>query len=165
METITGTPKELSMQLSKLEQNKVYELKRYRPIRGTQANRYFHKLINELARYNRSLGHTVSDEDMKIAINTSYGTLKTDDNGNTEYIVTRKGTEITEVYPYAVRYKSTDTADYWKLYKRTSELDSHEFWQLIKGLETECKDVGIKTLDDIEFERMMTEYDKEMKGE
>ncbi len=161
METITGTPKELSIQLFNLQQDKIYELKEYHPLRGIQANRYFHKLINELARYNRSLGHAISDEDMKVAINVSYGTLRTSDDGLPVYIATRKGTDVTEVYPYAVCYKSTDTVDYWKFYKRTSELDSHEFWQLIKGLEAECKDVGIKTLDDIEFEKMMEEYDKE----
>ena len=50
--------------------------------------------------------------------------------------------------------------DFYVFYKRTHELNSKEFWQLIKGVENECKKVGIKTLDDVEFERLMNNYGK-----
>ena len=48
-------------------------------------------------------------------------------------------------------------------YKRTHNLDSKEFWQLIKGLEWECEKVGIETLEEKEFKKMMEEYEKDYK--
>lgn len=161
MKTITGTPKELAMYLFNLDQSKVYEIKEYKPVRGLQANKYFHKLINELARYNRNSGYAISDEEMKIHINTSYGTLAIDENGKIAGAIVPKNFDISKYYPYAKLYKTDESNDYYLFYKRTHELDSKEFTQLIRGLEQECKDVEIPTLDDLEFERMMREYEKE----
>lgn len=160
MKTIVGKPKDLAMSLFALNQDKEYEIKEYHPLRGTQANKYFHKLINELAKYNRSSGYAISDEEMKIIINLSYGTIATDKNGKVKGAKVPRGTKMEEFYPYAKCYKSEGDYDCYIFYKRTSELDSKEFFQLIKGLEQECKDAGIKTLDDIEFEKMMEEYEK-----
>lgn len=159
MKNIIGKPREIATMLFTLEQEKEYELKEYKSIRGLKANAYFHKLINELAKYNRSIGHAISDDEMKININLSYGTIATDENGNITGAMVPKGTDMQNFYPYAKWYKSTDTCDCYYFYKRTHELNSKEFWQLIKGLERECKDVGIATLDDLEFERMMREYE------
>ena len=161
MKNIIGKPREIATMLFTLEQDKEYELKEYKPIRGLRANAYFHKLINELAKYNRSIGYAISDDEMKININLSYGTIAKDENGNIVGAMVPKGTSMQSFYPYAKWYKSTDTCDCYYFYKRTHELNSKEFWQLIKGLERECKDVGIATLDDLEFERMMREYEKE----
>lgn len=161
MKTITGSPKELSMQLFNLDPNKIYQIKEYIPIRGPKANRYFHKLINELARYNRSIGYAISDEEMKININLSYGTLATFEDGRVKGAKVPKGTIIEEIYPYSKWYKEDDECDCYMFYKRTSELSSKEFWQLIKGLEVECKKVGIETLDDKEFNEMMKAYGEE----
>lgn len=160
METITGTPKELSIQLFNLDQEKIYELRVYHPVRGTQANKYFHKLVNELARYNRSTGYAISDEEMKISMNLAYGTLAIDDFGQVQSAKVPHGTNMKKWYEYSKKYKQDDGFDYYIFYKRTHELNSKEFYQLIKGVEAECKEVGIKTLDDIEFERMMQEYEK-----
>lgn len=159
MKNIIGKPREIATMLFTLEQDKEYELKEYKPIRGLKANAYFHKLINELAKYNRSIGHAISDDEMKININLSYGTIATDENGNITGAMVPKGTDMQNFYPYAKWYKSTETCDCYYFYKRTHELNSKEFWQLIKGLERECKDVGIVTLNDLEFERMMREYE------
>lgn len=163
MKNIIGKPREIATMLFTLEQDKEYELKEYKSIRGLKANAYFHKLINELAKYNRSIGHAISDDEMKININLSYGTIAIDENGNITGAMVPKGTDMQNFYSYAKWYKSTDTCDCYYFYKRTHELNSKEFWQLIKGLERECKDVGIPTLDDLEFERMMQEYEKECK--
>lgn len=163
MKNIIGKPREIATMLFALEQDKEYELKEYKPIRGLRANKYFHKLVNELAKYNRGIGFAISDEEMKININCSYGTIATDENGKIIGAMVPKGANIKKYYPYVKWYKSTDTCDCYYFYKRTHELNSKEFWQLIKGLERECKDVGIPTLDDLEFERMMQEYEKEWK--
>lgn len=162
MSAITGTPRELSMQLFALDKDKIYEIKEFKALRGTKANRYFHKLVNELARYNRSNGFAISDDEMKIEINLRYGTLAVDSNQVVKGAKVPKSFNMQELYPYSKKYKEEDGLDCYIFYKRTSELNTLEFTQLIKGLEVECKDVGIKTLDDIEFDRMMAEYEKEL---
>lgn len=163
MEKIIGKPKELSPLLFTLDQEKLYEIKEYKPLRGLQANKYFHKLINELARYNRSIGHAISDEEMKIDINLSYGTIATDENGKIQGAKVPKGTDMTKWYEYSKWYKEENGCDCYLFYKRTHELNTKEFYQLIKGLEKECRDVGIPTLEDLEFESMMREYEESIK--
>lgn len=158
---ITGKPQELASNLFLLDKDKVYEIKEYKSLRGTQANRYFHKLVNELARYNRSIGFAISDDEMKIEMNISYGTLAVDDNGKIVGVKVPKGTDIKSFYPYAKKYKEEDNCECYLFYKRTSQLNTLEFTQLIRGVEVRCKAVGIKTLDDIEFEKMMEEYERE----
>ena len=161
---ITGKPEELAMCLFKLDKDKIYEIKEHKEIRGLQANKYFHKLVNELARYNRGIGHAISDDEMKRNINISYGTLATGEDGQILGAKVPKGTNMYNFYPYAKWYKREDNCDCYLFYKRTHELNSKEFYQLIRGLEEECKNVGIKTLDDLEFEEMMKSYDEERNG-
>lgn len=161
MKTITGTPRELSTQLFVLEPDKVYEIREYKELRGLQANKYFHKLVNELARYNRSIGYAISDEEMKINMNLSYGTIDTFDDGKVKGAKVPKGTNMQEIYEYSKWYKTEDECDCYIFYKRTHLLNTSEFTQLIRGVEVECKNVGIKTLDDLEFEKMMNEYERE----
>lgn len=160
---IKGKPRELSTLLFTLDQDKAYELKEYKSLRGTQANKYFHKLVNELAKYNRGIGFAISDEEMKIEVNIQYGTIATDVNGNISGAMVPTGTDMKSFYPYAKKYKSDNKYDYYIFYKRTHELNTQEFTQLIRGVEVLCKNVNIPTLDDLEFERIMQEYEKECK--
>lgn len=102
---ITGYPYELAQRLFELDKDKKYTITEYKKIRGTQANRYFHKLVNELAKYNRSTGYAIGDEEMKIEINTSYGTLSTFEDGRIKGAKVPKGTNIQEFYPYAKNIK------------------------------------------------------------
>lgn len=164
MKKITGKPEELVRSLFQLDKDKLYEIKEYKKLRGLQANKYFHSLVNELARYNRGIGHAISDDEMKININLSYGTIAKDDNGKIIGAKVPKGTNINEFYPYAKWYKSEENCDCYMFYKRTSELDSKEFWQLVKGLEIECQKVGIETLEDKQFKEMMKEYERDCKS-
>lgn len=164
MKKITGKPEELARSLFQLDKDKLYEIKEYKKLRGLQANKYFHSLVNELARYNRGIGYAISDDEMKININLSYGTIAKDDNGKIIGAKVPKGTNINEFYPYAKWYKSEADCDCYMFYKRTSELDSKEFWQLIKGLEVECQKVGIETLEDKQFKEMMKEYERDCKS-
>lgn len=161
MNTISGTPRELSAMLFSLEQDKVYEIKEQVLKRGLQANKYFHKLINELARYNRSIGHAISDEELKRNINLAYGTIATE-NGKILGAMVPAGTDISKFYEYAKWYKNMNGCDCYVFYKRTSELSTREFWQLLKGLENECREVGIETLEDKEFREMMERYEDEI---
>ncbi len=157
---IVGKPEELVKYLFKLDRDKFYEIKEYKKARGNQANRYFHKLINELARYNRGIGHAISDDEMKININLAYGTIATDNDGIILGAKVPKGTNFENFYPYVKWYKEEDNCDCYIFYKRTSELNSKEFWQLIKGLEKECQMVGIEILEERELRLMMEEYER-----
>lgn len=159
--TITGTPKELAPNLFLLDQNKVYEIKEHKNLRGLKANSYFHKLINELARYNRSVGFAISDEEMKIDINLKYGTIATLEDGSLYEVILPNNVDFQERYEYSKRIKTNGVYTWWICYKRTHELNTQEFTQLLRGLEVECKEVGIKTLDDIEFEKMMEAYEND----
>ena len=96
---ITGKPEELATQLFKLDKDKLYEIKEYKKLRGSQANRYFHKLVNELARYNRGIGHAISDDEMKININLNYGTIATSNDGSVLGAKVPKGTNLEGFYP------------------------------------------------------------------
>ncbi len=156
---VVGYPNELAQALFNLDKDKKYQLTEYKEIRGLQANKYFHLLINELARYNRGNGFAISDDQMKIDINLQYGTLARFEDGRVQGAKVPKGTDMSEFYPYAKKYKEEDGYDCYMFYKRTSELNTQEFCQLIQGLEKECQEVGIKTLTDIEFEKMMEEYE------
>lgn len=139
------------------------EIKKEVKKRGLQANKYFHSLINEYASYQRQKNIVVSDEEMKIKINLSYGTIAKDENNKVVGVKVPKGTKIESFYPYAKWYKQDDNCDCYIFYKRTSELNTKEFAQLIKGLEAECKDVGIETLEDKEFKEMMEDYERSYK--
>ncbi len=160
MKSYSGTPKELATILFSLQQDKVYEIKEVKKTRSLSANAYFHKLINELARYNRSVGFAISDEEMKIDINLKYGTIDVRDGALYEAILP-KDFNFQEKYEYAKKVKSNGVYNWWVCYKRTHELNTQEFTQLLRGLEVECKEVGIKTLDDIEFEKMMEAYEND----
>lgn len=159
---ITGKPEKLAMELFKLDKEKIYEIKEFEKLRGSQANKYFHKQINQLARYERGLGHAISDEEMKIEINLQYGTIATSDNGKVIGAKVPTGTDIKKYYPYSKWYKKDeDDCDCYIFYKRTSELNTKEMSDLIRGLDVECQKVGIETLEEREFRLMMEKYEEE----
>lgn len=161
MKSYSGTPKELATILFSLQQDKIYEIKEVKKNRSLSANSYFHKLINELARYNRSVGFAISDEEMKIDINLKYGTIATLEDGSLYEVILPNNVDFQERYEYSKKLKTNGVYTWWVCYKRTHELNTQEFTQLIRGLEVECKEVGIKTLDDIEFEKMMEAYEND----
>lgn len=136
-------------------------LEKYYEKRGLQANKYFHKQINQLARYERGIGHAISDDEMKININLQYGTIATDGYGRIFGAKVPHGTDMQHFYPYSKMYKTEDGCDCYIFYKRTSELNTREMSQLIKGLDVECMKVGIETLEEKKFKKMMEEYERE----
>lgn len=136
-------------------------LEKYYEKRGLQANKYFHKQINQLARYERGSGHAISDDEMKKNINLQYGTIATDGYGRIFGAKVPHGTDMQHFYPYSKMYKTEDGCDCYIFYKRTSELNTREMSQLIKGLDVECMKVGIETLEEKKFKKMMEEYERE----
>lgn len=130
------------------------EIVKHREKRGLQANAYFHVLVNKLARH-----FNISDDDMKIKMNLQYGTIAVDENGKILGAKVPKGVDLKRFYPYSKWYKEQDGCDCYLFYKRTHTLNSKEFSQLINGVVQECKDVGIETLDEIELQRLIDEYE------
>ena len=155
MKPVVGTKNKLIKVLIDLEDDKKYELKEYKEKRSLNANAYFHLLINELAKNQK-----ISNEEMKIKMNLSYGTLAKQDNAPIGMKLP-KGTNITTIYPYAKWYKEdTDNCDCYLLFKRTSELDSREMYQLLCGVVQECKQLGIETKEDKEIKRLIEEMER-----
>lgn len=141
----------------KLKDEKVLdiELKKINDKRSLNANAYFHLLINKLARY-----QDISDEEMKIKMNLQYGTIATDEEGKVIGCKIPKGTNIRQFYPYAKWYKEDkDGCDCYLFYKQTHLLNKTEFSHLINGVNSECKDVGIETLDDLELKKLIEKYE------
>lgn len=143
------------------EFNKLYEeellditIEKHKEKRSLNANAYFHLLINKLARH-----FDISDEEMKIKMNLSYGTIATDDNDKILGCKVPKGTDIQTFYPYAKWYKEDDDGcDCYLFYKKTHTLNTLEFSKLINGVVWECKQVGIETLDEIELQKLIDSY-------
>lgn len=138
----------------KEEEKLTIKIDKYKERRSLNANAYFHSLVNRLGRY-----FNISDDEMKIKINLQYGTIAKDDNGKILGAKVPKGMDIKKYYPYAKWYKDDEGFDCYLFYKRTHELNTLEFSQLLNGVVQECKDVGIQTLDDIEIQRLINEYE------
>ena len=71
------------------------EVQKWTNRRSTDANAYFHVLINKLARY-----YDTSDSEMKIKMNLEYGTVAYNLDGTEVGIKVPKGTNMEAFYPY-----------------------------------------------------------------
>lgn len=133
------------------------EAKKYHKQRSLDANAYFHVLVNKLA---RKIG--MSDNEMKVIMNLSYGTIAKNVDGTKVGVEVPKGTNISNFYPYAKWYGERQVGDLmfdkYLFYKPTHELDTKEMAQLIDGVVYECKDHGIETLPDDELKSLLGEW-------
>jgi len=146
----------LTDEFNQLQKEEVLDItiEKHKEKRSLNANAYFHLLINKLARH-----FDISDEEMKIKMNLSYGTIATDDNDKILGCKVPKGTDIQTFYPYAKWYKEDDDGcDCYLFYKKTHTLNTLEFSKLINGVVWECKQVGIETLDEIELQKLIDSY-------
>ncbi len=154
-----GTQKQVINWLLEHDKDKQYEVKEYKQKRSTDANAYFHVLINELARH-----FNISDKDMKIKINLQYGTIAKDSNGNSIGIKIPKGTDITQFYNYAKWFGECEDNgikfDKYLFYKQTHTLNTKEMSQLINGVVQECQDAGIETKPRADIDSLLKEWNK-----
>ncbi len=132
-----------------------YELSEFKEKRSLNANAYFHLLCNKLAKKLNK-----SNEDMKIELNLSYGTIARAEDGKKMGCMIPKYVNIRDFYEYAYCYKEDEQYSYYLFYKRTSELNSKEFSDLLNGTVSECKQQGIETLEDKEINKLLEEMDK-----
>ena len=131
-------------------------LEKHRERRGLDANAYFHVLVNKLARV-----HNISDEDMKIEMNLSYGTIDRFEDGSIKGCKVPKQTNMREIYEYSKWYRDDDEGNSCYLfYKRTHLLNTKEMAQLINGVIQECHDVGIETRPKEEIDSLLRSWNK-----
>lgn len=121
--------------------------------RSLNANAYFHVMVNEIA---RAVG--ISDEECKIKENLKYGTIARNKDGTITTAKVPKGTDIEQFYKYAKCYQEKEGYDYYLFYKETHTLNTSEMAKLIDGVVSDCKELGIETLDDIKLKALISDW-------
>lgn len=150
----TGTKEQIKRWLFDKDDAKEYEIKEYKEKRSLNANAYFHKLVNQLARY-----YNWSDDDMKIKMVLDYGTL-IERNGEIFEVKVPHNYDIRIIYPYAKFDRTEDGLDCYYLYERTHLLNTHQMYELLCGVVRECRDVGLPTKEDYEIQELIKEMEK-----
>ena len=158
MLNFTGTVEEIIPKLFKLEHDQEYDFKiaKHSKKRSLNANAYFHLLVNQLARK-----MNISDDEMKVIMVLSYGTIARDSNGHPVGVKVPRGTDMTRFYPYAKKYAEEGNLDLYLFYERTHLLNQSEMAELISGVVQECRQLGIPTKEDLEIEGMIKEWGDE----
>lgn len=121
--------------------------------RSLNANAYFHVMVNEIA---RATG--MSDDECKIKEVLQYGTIAKNIDGSPVTVKLPKGTDISQFYKYSKWYGEKDGFDFYMFYKETHTLDSSEMAKLIDGVVSDCKLLGIETLDDLKLKALLSEW-------
>lgn len=121
--------------------------------RGLNANSYYWKLVDKMAAV---LGTT--KQEVHTQLLTDYGTFKTDESGEIVTLMLKQGTDPTDFADYPAFLSSygvgTENYSVYGICKGSSEMDSTEFSKLLDGAISECKELGIEVLSDMEIKRM-----------
>jgi hypothetical protein len=147
-----GTPEKLSQYLWQLDKEKRYEIKEYREKRSLNSNAYAWKLITELGNVLRK-----SKEEVYLQMLKDYG--------QSEIVSMLSSIDPGGYFKYYEKFGVGEVNGkeftHYKIYKGSSEFDSKEMSIFIDGIVSECKSVGIQTLDSLEIEELIRrEYDK-----
>lgn len=135
----------------RLDKDTVYDVKidKHREKRSLNANAYLWKLVTEIGNVLNK-----SKEEVYLQMLIDYG------QSETVSILS----EI-DVKGYFKYYKLAGTSilndkefNHYKIYKGSSEYDTKEMSILLEGVVQEAKNLGIKTKDDIELERLIKEW-------
>ena len=134
------------------------DLSVWRNKRSLDANAYFHLLVNQIARE-----LNIKDSECKIKMNLEYGTVAVDKKGNRVVIKLPSDVDITQFYDYAKWIGEKEEKglklSYYMLYKQTHTLDSKEMSKLIDGVVQEAKGLGIQTLDELELQSLIKNWE------
>lgn len=135
----------------RLDKDTVYDVKidKHREKRSINANAYLWKLVTEIGNILNK-----SKEEVYLQMLIDYGQSK----------MVSILSEI-DVKGYFKYYKLAGTSilngkefNHYKIYKGSSEYDTKEMSILLEGVVQEAKNLGIKTKDDIELERMINKW-------
>ncbi|HHX70974.1 MAG TPA: hypothetical protein GX708_23360 [Gallicola sp.] len=143
---IIDYPKNLIKKLLDLDQDKKYEIKEHKKKRSLDANAYYWSLINQLAN-KLNLGneelHRKMLQDYSQVMIVPLTPLQNPKGYFKYYEEYQKG-----------KIKGQEIIQY-KVYLPSSEMNSKEFWHLLQGLENECREQGIETLEERKVREMI----------
>ena len=135
----------------RLDKDTVYNVKidKHREKRSLNANAYLWKLVTEIGNILNK-----SKEEVYLQMLIDYG--------QSEMVSILSEIDVKGYFKY---YKLAGTSllndkefNHYKIYKGSSEYDTKEMSILLNGVVQEAKNLGIKTKDDIELERLVEEW-------
>lgn len=135
----------------RLDKDTVYDVKidKHREKRSLNANAYLWKLVTEIGNVLNK-----SKEEVYLQMLIDYG--------QSEMVSILSEIDVKGYFKY---YKLAGTSilngkefNHYKIYKGSSEYDTKEMSILLEGVVQEAKNLGIKTKDDIELERMIDKW-------
>lgn len=147
----TGKIDKFIRDIFSLDKDTIYDIKieKHKEKRSTNANAYLWKLVTEIGNTMR-----LSKEEVYENMLKSYG--------QSIMIPLPKGNNpsgYSKYYEYECsRQLNGKDADWYKIYKGSSEYNTKEMSILLEGVVQEAKNLGIKTKDDIELEKMIDKW-------
>lgn len=149
----TGKIEKFLPLIFRLDKDTVYDVKidKHREKRSLNANAYLWKLVTEIGNILNK-----SKEEVYLQMLIDYG--------QSEMVSILSEIDVKSYFKY---YKLAGTSilngkefNHYKIYKGSSEYDTKEMSILLNGVVQEAKNLGIKTKDDIEVERLVEEWEK-----
>ena len=147
----TGKIEKFLPLIFRLDKDTVYDVKieKHREKRSLNANAYLWKLVTEIGNVLNK-----SKEEVYLQMLIDYG--------QSEMVSILSEIDVKGYFKY---YKLAGTSilngkefNHYKIYKGSSEYDTKEMSILLNGVVQEAKNLGIKTKDDIELERLIKEW-------
>ena len=147
----TGKIEKFLPLLFRLDKDTVYDVKidKHREKRSLNANAYLWKLVTEIGNVLNK-----SKEEVYLQMLIDYG--------QSEMVSILSEIDVKGYFKY---YKLAGTSilngkefNHYKIYKGSSEYDTKEMSILLNGVVQEAKNLGIKTKDNIEIERLLEEW-------
>lgn len=147
----TGKIEKFLPLIFRLDKDTVYDVKidKHREKRSLNANAYLWKLVTEIGNILNK-----SKEEVYLQMLIDYG--------QSEMVSILSEIDVKGYFKY---YKLAGTSllngkefNHYKVYKGSSEYDTKEMSILLNGVVQEAKNLGIKTKDDIELERLVEEW-------
>lgn len=147
----TGKIEKFLQLIFRLDKDTVYDVKidKHREKRSLNANAYLWKLVTEIGNVLNK-----SKEEVYLQMLIDYG--------QSEMVSILSEIDVKGYFKY---YKLAGTSilngkefNHYKIYKGSSEYDTKEMSILLNGVVQEAKNLGIKTKDDIELERLLEEW-------
>ncbi len=147
----TGKIEKFLPLIFRLDKDTVYDVKinKHREKRSLNANAYLWKLVTEIGNVLNK-----SKEEVYLQMLIDYG--------QSEMVSILSEIDVKGYFKY---YKLAGTSilngkefNHYKIYKGSSEYDTKEMSILLNGVVQEAKNLGIKTKDDIESERLVEEW-------
>ena len=149
----TGKIEKFLPLIFRLDKDTVYDVKidKHREKRSLNANAYLWKLVTEIGNVLNK-----SKEEVYLQMLIDYG--------QSEMVSILSEIDVKGYFKY---YKLAGTSllngkefNHYKIYKGSSEYDIKEMSILLNGVVQEAKNLGIKTKDDIELERLVEEWER-----